>query len=956
MRSLVKKSLLMTGLLAFVCLASVFAGGTPEKTQVQVQPLGSQYFNPLSGGAKSSVTLSFTVQIPTKGDSGYVPEYGLTVEDSSGAVVRTVSEKEPSTVGFFASLFGGYKTYTLTKTLTWDGKDDKGNVVPDGDYKPTLYVIDTKGQKVTTPLGDFFVVTKPPVVTLSAPNGLIFNPSIQGTLATFQVSQQNGTPEPLWTGTFTDSTDKVVRTYTWQNSAPQSFGWDGKDDGGNQLPDGLYGYHVSSTDPAGNQSQNYGIANIALNTVKTAVTLSLDNPYISPNGDGIKDTTTATITASTNEPVVSWDLALLDPKGATARDVGGKGPFPPKLPFDGKDSSGNALPNAAYTAKFSAVFDNGDQESATAPLVVNTAPPAVSIALNNDVFSPTAASAKPTTTATLTVTPTVPVPVDSWDLAVYSSSGTIVRELKGAAPPPAQVSYDGKDSSGAVVPDGAYTAKYTVTTADGLSASASAPFAIDTVPPKVSIAVSAPIFTPKTDDANNTEVISITSDKPVTWTGTISDASGQTLLSAQQPMSVTSVTLDKNTPQIASARDGVYKLNLTFEDKAGNETTAEPVAITLLTSPIAASIQVPAGFSPKAAPGHRTLDATITSTVADRVSTWDIAVLDSTGNSIADYPGTGALPSQFQWNGATGPRGQSGVNAPDGTYTLRLSATVGTLSGQTVSNQFVIDTVQPEVTLAVTPGAFALSDAGVTGTASVTIQATSPSGTIASWTADVLAPRGNVVKTISADGNPTQSGTWQGSLPSPAPAPQSAATLDYSVRLSVLDPYFNEASAVVKAPIDVIGRLVDGKIHLLEPNIQFGAYSAGLASRSAAEGRRNYAVLRQVARILADHPEFTLELDGYSMEVYKPTARLYEHEENIIVPLTKSRALAVRNALVRLGADPARLVTRFWGGMNPLVDPLNERTRWLNRRVEFVVLPAGTQPPAEPSDLEQRIK
>jgi peptidoglycan-associated lipoprotein len=55
--------------------------------------------------------------------------------------------------------------------------------------------------------------------------------------------------------------------------------------------------------------------------------------------------------------------------------------------------------------------------------------------------------------------------------------------------------------------------------------------------------------------------------------------------------------------------------------------------------------------------------------------------------------------------------------------------------------------------------------------------------------------------------------------------------------------------------------------------------------------------------------------------------------------LGERRALAVREELVRLGLDPARVDTKTWGKDNPANDPGHDESAWKkNRRDEFIVL------------------
>jgi len=58
-------------------------------------------------------------------------EASLTIRDPQGAIVRTIAlQKDPQG----------------RVTLDWDGKDEQGKLLPDGDYQIELHVTDTKGE------------------------------------------------------------------------------------------------------------------------------------------------------------------------------------------------------------------------------------------------------------------------------------------------------------------------------------------------------------------------------------------------------------------------------------------------------------------------------------------------------------------------------------------------------------------------------------------------------------------------------------------------------------------------------------------------------------------------------------------------------------------------------------------------------------------------------------------
>jgi outer membrane protein OmpA-like peptidoglycan-associated protein len=99
---------------------------------------------------------------------------------------------------------------------------------------------------------------------------------------------------------------------------------------------------------------------------------------------------------------------------------------------------------------------------------------------------------------------------------------------------------------------------------------------------------------------------------------------------------------------------------------------------------------------------------------------------------------------------------------------------------------------------------------------------------------------------------------------------------------------------------------------------------------------RSDAVLAEVAATLLLHPEITrLEVQGH-------TDNLGGAEYNL--ELSRRRAEAVRDRLIRLGVDPARLVAVGYGSNKPKASNNSEVGRQQNRRVQFEILHEPAKP------------
>jgi outer membrane protein OmpA-like peptidoglycan-associated protein len=90
-------------------------------------------------------------------------------------------------------------------------------------------------------------------------------------------------------------------------------------------------------------------------------------------------------------------------------------------------------------------------------------------------------------------------------------------------------------------------------------------------------------------------------------------------------------------------------------------------------------------------------------------------------------------------------------------------------------------------------------------------------------------------------------------------------------------------------------------------------------------GRR---ALENVARIMRNEPERNIVIEGFTDD---------RGSENANRRLSERRAQAVRNALVRSGVAPSRIVARGLGEAYPVASNDNPAGRQLNRRVEILI-------------------
>lgn len=106
------------------------------------------------------------------------------------------------------------------------------------------------------------------------------------------------------------------------------------------------------------------------------------------------------------------------------------------------------------------------------------------------------------------------------------------------------------------------------------------------------------------------------------------------------------------------------------------------------------------------------------------------------------------------------------------------------------------------------------------------------------------------------------------------------------------------------------------------------------AVNSSALKAGSYDELNRVAKVLNQYPQTTITIAGHTdstgTDAYNKT-------------LSERRADAVKNALVGMGVNPARMTAIGYGESRPVADNNIESGRQMNRRVEIVINPQQAQ-------------
>ncbi len=667
-------------------------------------PWGAYYLSPNSDGKNDELVLPLTIK-----ERRYLAGYTMTVYrgdpapagsaapaqgaptapaagpdapasgvPAEGTAVRIIGNKEsrPETAGlagFWDRVTYVKKGIPVPENLVWNGFTEEGKPAPDGRYTLVVEAVDDNGNKGRSEVYEVFVDSTPPSAEIAAPRDpadLIFSPDGDGGKDTLTV-RKSGSREDLWTARILDAAGTAVRTVEYKEAAPADFTWDGKNDAGAVVPDGVYSFVLESTD-RGMNSIARRLDNIVVNTQQPPITMSIDVSAFSPNGDGARDTVTLQPGVPIRTGLASWKLAVLDEGKAEKWSRAGTdaASLPDRWTFDGKDASGRLLPEGSYRAFLEVRYVNGYKPSATSPLfVLDVTPPAAKASVERSTFNPAGTAGQ--NAAVLTASGSREI---TWTAEISDPAGKAVRTWTFPSEPDARIEWDGRDESGKIVPDGRYAFRLkSVDRAGNPGASAPVELRVDTEKKAAVLSSDARAFSPNGDGVKDAvrilpEVRS--SDAPVSWEVVVKAAAGGTPVRSWKGTGAVPRELVWNgkTDGGASAPDGSYEAELTVRFANLDTAVASSGAVVLDTvAPKAEVSAAPLLFSPN---GDGRKDAVeIAQSAAVPGDDWRGTLAAANGRIVRSWTWRGVL-APVSWDG----KDEEGNPVPDGRYVYILAS------------------------------------------------------------------------------------------------------------------------------------------------------------------------------------------------------------------------------------------------------------------------------------------
>jgi flagellar hook assembly protein FlgD/outer membrane protein OmpA-like peptidoglycan-associated protein len=685
-------------------------------------------FSPNGDGIKDVIKLLPEVKI-----ADGIEKWTLSVRDQAGTARRSFSGQAP-----------------VPASVTFDGKDDAGARLAEGNYRASLNVVYRNGRTPNTDSPPFLLRVTPPSARVSAAYNE-FSPDGVGRKTALPVDQ-GGSSEVLWTGTFRSSAGQALRSLRWDESAPKSFAWDGRDDSGRLVPDGVYTYKLSSTDPAGNTG-SAALERIVVNTTATPAAVSIDDAAFSPNGDGVKDTLGLTLGVPVTAGMEKWTLAVQDSAGKAKRIFTGSDQIPARMDFDGRDEAGTALPEGQYTAALSLSYANGHDPSAVSPpFVIDVTAPSAAASSDFTVFSP--GGARPQVTFTQSGAKDA-----AWAGTVKDASGKAVFTAFWKDAPSPRLVFDGRGDDGKPLADGKYTYQLAGTDRAGnVGRSALVSFEIDTTKVSLSLSTDLTWFSPNGDGVK--DVLRVLPSRVPSGLVSyelrlVNDKGVVVRRSAGKDAAPSEFAWDGLDDSKVKVPDGQYLAEMEALFRNGDRPVVRTAPFYIKTVP--PSVTVAADtllFSP--AEGSAVTAVTIrqSSSAEDE---WQGLIQDAAGKPMRGLTWQGKAVD-FTWDG----KDNNGNVVPDGLYRYVVSSTdrAGNRTVRTLDG-IRVDTRPTPVSVKAASDGFSPNGDGYRDTIGFNLSVGLPEG-ISSWRLSMVEAAGGALKVFSGQGKVPETLFWDG--------------------------------------------------------------------------------------------------------------------------------------------------------------------------------------------------
>ncbi len=617
---------------------------------------GSRYFSPGTESKINEVVLALTIPIPDERTGNSLVSWEVSISDlksKDGKIVKTYGSEKDGT--------------NPPSIIIFDGLDDNGKLLPDGEYKATVSAKYSNGyipSKVSSPV--IVLDTKSPAAQISASDKVFGGGTKDNVKFTIVKTPDNGSPVNNWKGQIkTADGTKIVKTYNFGQYLPSSVTWNGITDGGALANDDSYVMELFAVDLAGNAGGGKTPEEVRFDTSKLQLMLTVSASAFSPNGNNVKDTISFTPVASSKD-IESYTLTIFDKAGKTVYTENGSRHIPVSFVWDGKGSDRMICSDGIYKAKLLVKTPNGDTpEALSEEFELDTVAPSLTATIPWSSFSPDNDGNQENIPVTITKCSDEKL----WTAEVRNSSDKSIKTFAWNNVSEG-FTWDGTDESGNIAPDGTYSILIFSTDEAGNSFSTELKdLVLDSRETKAYITAEYEGISPNADgvlDTQHFEIKTTVPDGIKTWQFNIVSSDGTKVysLSNADSENLPSDIIWNGADSEGNVCEGTFTGNLEIDYVKGNHVSVNSTPFICTAEPPVLVVQTaPAYFSPDNDGVDDELYIRLKGTSKANISSWSFKIKEPRGNDFWKIGGTTAITERIIWDGLSNIKKDSNGNA-----------------------------------------------------------------------------------------------------------------------------------------------------------------------------------------------------------------------------------------------------------------------------------------------------
>ena len=602
---------------------------------------GTRYFSPKTESSLTNVSLEVTIPVPQESTGNKLVEWNVNFVDSKNNVVKSYNQEKNGE--------------NPLSSIVFDGIDDNGSILPDGEYKAVVNAKYLNGYVPTTISSPILVLdTTKPVAQIVA-SDKVFGAGTKSTVTySIMINPEVGAPVPSWKGEIKSSDQKTVyKTYDLGTFPPESVVWNGICDDGTIAPKGDYVFVVIGSDLAGNMGGGVSKDLVTFDTTESQLLLAVNDGAFSPNADGVKDSVSFTPITQTKD-VVAYEFQVKDSSGKVVHSQKADKNLPVSFAWNGHDDSNIICKDGNYTAELAITAANGSTANAvSSSFVLDTEKPNLMAQIPWADFSPDGDGAQDN----------IPVAITNctneklWTCDVRNEKDVSIKKYTWNGTK-SEVIWDGSDESGNLAKDGKYNIILFTTDDAGNSFSTELKgINLDSRVTKAYLTAEYEGISPNGDKILESQIFNISTtvaDGISSWAFDVRSEDGTAVYSLSEkdmknlPAQITWNGANKE----GNACEGTYLATLEINYKKGNRVSAVSSGfVCTATPPILDVRTAPEYFSPDNDGVDDDLFVKLGAKSKAKIKTWSFIIKDPKGKDFWRLNGKNNVTERIIWDG-----------------------------------------------------------------------------------------------------------------------------------------------------------------------------------------------------------------------------------------------------------------------------------------------------------------